>query len=110
LSTATGTAHRRAGRTPDDARQHHGGEPLVRKDVGELVDHLKARHHVAMNTTAGISGTKDRRRRQARWSGITLDGPQGHNDGSVIPAHTIACSRHDHRQVARREGITMTVE
>lgn len=58
-----------------------GGEPLLRKDVGELVDHLKERGvNVAMNTNGWYFPQKIDVVSKLDLVCITLDGPREHND------------------------------
>lgn len=88
-----------------------GGEPLIRKDVGEIVDHLKERGiNVAMNTNGWFFEEKLDVIRKLDLVCITLDGPKEINDSQ---RHEGA---HDHVlraiDLAKSQGvkvITMTV-
>jgi MoaA/NifB/PqqE/SkfB family radical SAM enzyme len=63
-----------------------GGEPLMRKDVGELVDHLKARGvNVAMNTNGWYFRQKLDVVAKLDLVCITLDGPKELNDEQRHP-------------------------
>jgi len=88
-----------------------GGEPLVRKDVGELVDHLKERGiNVAMNTNGWYFRDKIDVVAKLDLVCITLDGPQGHNDGQRHPgAHDRVLEAIDLAKSRGVKVITMTV-
>lgn len=79
-----------------------GGEPLMRKDVGEIVDHLKARGvNVAMNTNGWYFREKIEVVAKLDLVCITLDGPKELNDAQrhagahdrVLEAIDLATSR-----------------
>jgi len=88
-----------------------GGEPLLRKDVGELVDHLKARGvNVAMNTNGWYF--RDRMDVVAKLDlvCITLDGPVEVNDAQRhAGAHDRVLDAIDLAQSRGVKVITMTV-
>jgi MoaA/NifB/PqqE/SkfB family radical SAM enzyme len=88
-----------------------GGEPLMRKDVGEIVDHLKERRiNVAMNTNGWFFRDKMDIVSKLDLVCITLDGPKDVNDAQRHKgAHDRAFEAID---LARSHGvktITMTV-
>lgn len=88
-----------------------GGEPLLRKDVGELVDHLKARGiNVAMNTNGWFFAQKIDVVEKLDLVCITLDGPKEIND---VQRHAGAHDRvFEAIDLAKSRGvkvITMTV-
>lgn len=88
-----------------------GGEPLMRKDVGELIDHLKARHvNVAMNTNGWLFPQRMEQVRKLDLVCITLDGPPEINDRQRHPgAHDKVLEAIDLAQAAGVKVITMTV-
>jgi MoaA/NifB/PqqE/SkfB family radical SAM enzyme len=88
-----------------------GGEPLVRKDVGELIDHLKARHvNVAMNTNGWLFAQRMEHIAKLDLVCITLDGPREINDAQRHPgAHDKVLEAIDLAQAAGVKVITMTV-
>ena len=58
-----------------------GGEPLVRKDVGEIVRHLKSRNvHASMNTNGWLVADRIEEIADLDLVCITLDGPQEIHD------------------------------
>src|SRR5256885_6470562 len=88
-----------------------GGEPLLRKDVGELIDHLKARGvNVAMNTNGWYFAQKIDTVAKLDLVCITLDGPREHNDSQRHPgAHDRALEAIDLAKSRGVKVITMTV-
>lgn len=88
-----------------------GGEPLMRKDVGEIVDHLKARGvNVAMNTNGWYFPQKIDVVAKLDLVCITLDGPQEHNDTQRHEgAHDRVLQAIDLAQAHGVKVITMTV-
>jgi len=88
-----------------------GGEPLLRKDVGELVDHLKARGvNVAMNTNGWYFRQKLDVVAKLDLVCITLDGPQELNDAQRHPgAHDRVLEAIDLAKSCGVKVITMTV-
>ena len=88
-----------------------GGEPLLRKDVGELIDHLKARGvNVAMNTNGWYFAQKIDVVAKLDLVCITLDGPRAHNDAQRHPgAHDRVLEAIDLAQARGVKVITMTV-
>lgn len=88
-----------------------GGEPLLRKDVGELVDHLKARGvNVAMNTNGWYFAQKINVVAKLDLVCITLDGPQEQNDAQRHPgAHDRVLEAIDLAKSRGVKVITMTV-
>lgn len=88
-----------------------GGEPLLRKDVGELVDHLKARGvNVAMNTNGWYFADKIDVVAKLDLVCITLDGPKEHNDAQRHPgAHDRVLEAIDLAKSHGVKVITMTV-
>jgi MoaA/NifB/PqqE/SkfB family radical SAM enzyme len=88
-----------------------GGEPLLRKDVGELVDHLKARGvNVAMNTNGWYFAQKIDVVAKLDLVCITLDGPRDHNDGQRhVGAHDRVLEAIDLAKSRGVKVITMTV-
>lgn len=88
-----------------------GGEPLVRKDIGELVDHLKARGvNVAMNTNGWFFAQRMDVVSKLDLVCITLDGPKAHNDKQRhLGAHDRVLDAIDLAKGAGVKVITMTV-
>ena len=88
-----------------------GGEPLMRKDVGELVDHLKARGvNVAMNTNGWYFAQKIDVVAKLDLVCITLDGPREINDAQRHPgAHDRVLEAIDLAKSCGVKVITMTV-
>jgi len=88
-----------------------GGEPLLRKDVGELVDHLKARGvNVAMNTNGWYFQQKIDVVSKLDLVCITLDGPKDHNDAQRhTGAHDRVLEAIDLAKSRDVKVITMTV-
>lgn len=88
-----------------------GGEPLLRKDVGEIVDHLKARGiNVAMNTNGWYFAQKLDVVAKLDLVCITLDGPKEHNDAQRhAGAHDRALQAIDLAKSHGVKVITMTV-
>jgi MoaA/NifB/PqqE/SkfB family radical SAM enzyme len=88
-----------------------GGEPLVRKDIGELVDHLKARGvNVAMNTNGWFFAQRMDVVSKLDLVCITLDGPKAHNDRQRhLGAHDRVLDAIDLAKGAGVKVITMTV-
>ena len=88
-----------------------GGEPLLRKDVGELVDHLKARGvNVAMNTNGWYFRDKIDVVAKLDLACITLDGPKEHNDSQRhAGAHDRVLEAIDLAKSRGVKVITMTV-
>lgn len=88
-----------------------GGEPLVRKDVGELIDHLKARGvNVAMNTNGWFFAQRMEHVSKLDLACITLDGPKEHNDTQRHPgSHDRVLEAIDLAKGAGVKVITMTV-
>lgn len=88
-----------------------GGEPLVRKDVGEIVDHLKARGvNVAMNTNGWYFAQKMDVVAKLDLVCITLDGPREHNDAQRhAGAHDRVLEAIDLAKSRGVKVITMTV-
>ena len=88
-----------------------GGEPLVRKDVGELIDHLKERHvNVAMNTNGWLFAQRMEHVAKLDLVCITLDGPPEINDAQRhLGAHDKVLEAIDLAQAAGVKVITMTV-
>lgn len=88
-----------------------GGEPLMRKDVGELIDHLKERGvNVAMNTNGWLFPQRMEQVRKLDLVCITLDGPAEINDRQRHPgAHDKVLEAIDLAKAAGVKVITMTV-
>lgn len=88
-----------------------GGEPLMRKDVGELIDHLKERGvNVAMNTNGWLFPQRMEQVRKLDLVCITLDGPPEINDAQRHPgAHDKVLEAIDLAKAAGVKVITMTV-
>lgn len=88
-----------------------GGEPLVRKDIGELIDHLKVRKvNVAMNTNGWFFAQRMEHVAKLDLVCITLDGPKAHNDKQRHPgAHDRVLEAIDLAKAAGVKVITMTV-
>src|SRR5262245_29833399 len=88
-----------------------GGEPLMRKDVGELVDHLKERGvNVAMNTNGWYFRQKLDVVAKLDLVCITLDGPKDHNDAQRHSgAHDRVLEAIDLAKARGVKVITMTV-
>ena len=88
-----------------------GGEPLLRKDVGEIIDHLKERHvNVAMNTNGWLFAQRMEHIKKLDLVCITLDGPPEINDAQRHPgAHDKVLEAIDLAQAAGVKVITMTV-
>jgi len=88
-----------------------GGEPLLRKDVGELVEHLKVRGvNVAMNTNGWYFKQKLDVVAKLDLACITLDGPQALNDAQRHPgAHDRVLEAIDLAKALGVKVITMTV-
>jgi MoaA/NifB/PqqE/SkfB family radical SAM enzyme len=88
-----------------------GGEPLMRKDVGELIDHLKERGiNVAMNTNGWLFAQRMEHIRKLDLVCVTLDGPPEINDRQRHPgAHDKVLEAIDLAKDAGVKVITMTV-
>jgi len=88
-----------------------GGEPLLRKDIGELVDHLKARAvNVAMNTNGWYFAQKIDVVAKLDLACITLDGPEELNDAQRhAGAHDRVLEAIDLAKSRGVKVITMTV-
>lgn len=88
-----------------------GGEPLMRKDVGEIVDHLKARGiNVAMNTNGWYFQQKIDIVSKLDLVCITLDGPKEVNDAQRHEgAHDRVLQAIDLAKSRGVKVITMTV-
>lgn len=88
-----------------------GGEPLLRKDVGEIIDHLKARRiNVAMNTNGWLFSQRMEHVAKLDLVCVTLDGPPGINDAQRHPgAHDKVLDAIDLAKAAGVKVITMTV-
>jgi MoaA/NifB/PqqE/SkfB family radical SAM enzyme len=88
-----------------------GGEPLLRKDIGELIDHLKERHvNVAMNTNGWLFPNKLEIIRKLDLVCITLDGPAEIHDGQRHPgSHDKVLKAIDIAKEVGTNVITMTV-
>ena len=88
-----------------------GGEPLMRKDVGELIDHLKDRRvNVAMNTNGWFFPQKIDLVAKLDLVCITLDGPKEVNDAQRHEgAHDKVLTAIDLAQSRGVKVITMTV-
>jgi len=88
-----------------------GGEPLMRKDVGEIVDHLKARGiNVAMNTNGWYFAQKLDVIAKLDLVCITLDGPKELNDSQRhAGAHDRVLEAIDLAKSVGVKVITMTV-
>lgn len=88
-----------------------GGEPLVRKDIGELIDHLKARGvNVAMNTNGWFFPHRMADVSKLDLVCITLDGPKVLNDTQRhVGAHDRVLEAIDLAKAAGVKVITMTV-
>lgn len=88
-----------------------GGEPLLRKDIGELIDHLKARGvNVAMNTNGWLFPQRMEHVSKLDLVCITLDGTREVNDAQRHPgAHDKVLEAIDLAKGAGVKVITMTV-
>jgi MoaA/NifB/PqqE/SkfB family radical SAM enzyme len=88
-----------------------GGEPLLRKDVSEIIDHLKERHiNVAMNTNGWLFPQKLDIIRKLDLVCITLDGPPEVHDTQRHPgSHDKVLKAIDLAQEVGTNVITMTV-
>ena len=88
-----------------------GGEPLLRKDVGELIDHLKARGvNVAMNTNGWLFPQRIEEIAKLDLVCITLDGPRELNDAQRHPgAYDKVLAAIDLARSRDVKVITMTV-
>jgi len=63
-----------------------GGEPLVRKDVGDIVRHLKRRGiHASMNTNGWLVAERIKELSMLDLVCVTLDGPEAVHDGQRHP-------------------------
>jgi MoaA/NifB/PqqE/SkfB family radical SAM enzyme len=88
-----------------------GGEPLLRKDAGEIVRHLKRRGvHASMNTNAWLITERIEDVAELDLVCVTLDGPESIHDRQRNPGsyarvlHAIEALRQRHIAV-----VTMTV-
>lgn len=88
-----------------------GGEPLMRKDVGEIVDHLKQRNiNVAMNTNGWFFRDRMDIVSKLDLVCITLDGPKDVNDSQRHKgAHDRVLEAIDLARAHGVKTITMTV-
>ncbi len=88
-----------------------GGEPLVYKDVGEIIDHLKARGvNVAMNTNGWFFPQRMEQVSKLDLACITLDGPKALNDAQRHKgSHDRVLEAIDLAKAAGVKVITMTV-
>jgi MoaA/NifB/PqqE/SkfB family radical SAM enzyme len=88
-----------------------GGEPLLRKDIGELVDHLKARGvNVAMNTNGWLFPQRMEVVSKLDLVCITLDGARELNDAQRHPgAYDKVLAAIDLAKSRGVQVITMTV-
>jgi len=63
-----------------------GGEPLLRKDAGQIVDHLKRRGiHASMNTNGWLVAERIDELRNLDLVCVTLDGPEAIHDRQRHP-------------------------
>jgi MoaA/NifB/PqqE/SkfB family radical SAM enzyme len=88
-----------------------GGEPLLSKDVGELIDHLKARGvNVAMNTNGWYFAQRIDVVAKLDLVCVTFDGPKAHNDAQRHQgAHDRVLEAIDLAKSRGVKVITMTV-
>ncbi len=88
-----------------------GGEPLLRKDIGELIDHLKDRGvNVAMNTNGWLFPQRIDVISKLDLVCITLDGPREINDAQRHPgAYDKVLAAIDLAKSRGVQVITMTV-
>jgi MoaA/NifB/PqqE/SkfB family radical SAM enzyme len=88
-----------------------GGEPLLRKDIGELIDHLKARQvNVAMNTNGWLVPNRIEEIAKLDLVCITLDGTREVHDGQRHPgSHDKVLTAIKAAQARGVKVVTMTV-
>jgi MoaA/NifB/PqqE/SkfB family radical SAM enzyme len=88
-----------------------GGEPLIRKDIGEIIDHLKSRHiNTAMNTNGWLIPNRIDDIAKLDLVCITLDGPPEVHDVQRHPgSHDKVLTAIDAAQSRGVDVVTMTV-
>ena len=88
-----------------------GGEPLVRRDIGRIIEHLKSLHmNVAMNTNGWLVGAHIDDVARLDLICVTLDGPREVHDTQRHPgSHDRALAAIDAARTRGVQVVTMTV-